>query len=206
MLDSQFGNPRGLLGQLVGVLMAIENRERNRWALSLLDIRPADHLLEIGFGPGWAIKQASQLAVNGLVAGVDRSEAMVRQASWRNRRGIQAGRVALRLGSSSQLPFDDGSFDKAYAVNSFHEWGDPAAGLRQARRVLKPNGLVVIVEHPHARLDYSGTESLRAELAAALEGAGFGSIQFRQSEIQGRPAIAAIAAARTYVGRKGISA
>ncbi len=76
-LESQFTNPHGLIGHLVGFIMAFENRERNRWALSLLNILPTDGLLEIGFGPGWAIQHASRIAVAGWVAGVDRSATMV---------------------------------------------------------------------------------------------------------------------------------
>ena len=57
--------------------MAYENRERNAWAVSLLKVQEADRVLEIGFGPGWAIERVAALASAGFVAGVEHSQTMV---------------------------------------------------------------------------------------------------------------------------------
>lgn len=192
-LDSQFTNPRGLIGHLVGVILALENRERNRWALSLLNIQPTDRLMEIGFGPGWAIQKASERAMDGWVAGVDRSATMVSQARLRNRHGIQAGRVELRHGTATSIPFEDESFDKVYTVNSYHEWDDSAVGLRQVKRVLKPGGLIAIVEHPHGKIGEHELEAMRTRFTAQLEQAGFHAVRFQSNDVQGRHAIAVLA-------------
>lgn len=109
---SQFGRPQGLLGRIVGVIMAYENRQRNRWAVSLLGIQPTDRVLEVGFGPGLAIEGIARLAERGFVAGVDFSEVMVQQARKRNSAAIRARRVQLKLGAVSALPYGDGTFDK----------------------------------------------------------------------------------------------
>jgi ubiquinone/menaquinone biosynthesis C-methylase UbiE len=190
-IESQFGNPRGLIGHLAGIIMAYENRSRNLWTLSLLEIGPADQVLEIGFGPGWAIHQASRMAVNGLVAGVDRSRTMLAQANFRNRSGIKSGRVDLRLGTAASIPFEDEEFDKAYAVNSFHEWGEALPGLMEARRVLKPGGLLAIVEHPHGKLDAKRMQEIQNDLATQISSAGFDVVQYT-NRIQGRTAIAIV--------------
>ena len=172
-IESQFGNPRGLIGHLAGIIMAYENRSRNLWTLSLLEIGPADQVLEIGFGTGWAIQQASRMAVNSLVAGVDRSKTMLAQANFRNRNGIKSGRVDLRLGTAASIPFEDEQFDKASAVNSFHEWGEALPGLMEARRVLKPGGLLAIVEHPHGKLDANRIQEIQNDLTTQISSAGF---------------------------------
>lgn len=54
---SQFGRPRGLLGRLAGRIMASRgsNLARNQWAVELLEVRPDDRILEVGFGPGVAV-------------------------------------------------------------------------------------------------------------------------------------------------------
>src|SRR5262249_12503284 len=67
----QFGRPTGLVGRLVGLVMAMRysNRERNRRTIELLDIQPDDRVLEIGFGPGLAIEMAARLARSGCVVG-----------------------------------------------------------------------------------------------------------------------------------------
>ena len=190
-IESQFGNPRGLIGHLAGIIMAYENRSRNLWTLSLLGIGPADQVLEIGFGPGWAIQQASRMAVDGLVAGVDRSRTMLAQAKFRNRIGIKSGDVDLRSGTAASIPFEDEQFDKVYAVNSFHEWGEAMPGLMEARRVLKPGGLLAIVEHPHGKLDAKRIQEIQNELADQISSAGFDVVQYT-NRIQGRTAIAIV--------------
>ena len=57
----QFKQPHGSLGQVAGFIMAKRpsNIERNQWTLDLLDLRPDDRVLEIGFGPGIAIEKES---------------------------------------------------------------------------------------------------------------------------------------------------
>jgi SAM-dependent methyltransferase len=190
-IESQFSNPHGLVGHLAGIIMAIENRSRNLWALSLLEIRPADQVLEIGFGPGWAVQQASRIAVNGLVAGLDRSRTMLTQAKFRNRIGIKSGRVDLRSGMVASIPFKDEQFDKVYAVNSFHEWGEVLPGLMEARRVLKPGGLLAIVEHPHGNLNDNRIQEIQNGLVTKISSAGFEVVQYT-NRIQGRTAIATV--------------
>jgi SAM-dependent methyltransferase len=81
---SQFGHPRGMAGHVAGWVMAHRpsNRRRNRWVVSLLDVRPADRVLEIGFGPGLAIAELSRrVGDSGHVYGIDHSEVMLRQAT-----------------------------------------------------------------------------------------------------------------------------
>ena len=189
-IESQFGNPRGLFGHIAGLIMAYENRERNLWALSLLDIQPEDRLLEIGFGPGWTIEQASKLTYKGLVAGVDRSITMVRQAGLRNRASVRIGRVLLRQGFAAQIPFDDAMFHKAYAVNSFHEWDDAVGGLKEVERLLHPGGVLLIVEHPHDGNTESGLQQLQTSIAEKVSKAGFINIRFVDNRFQNRAAVA----------------
>src|SRR5262245_29219561 len=123
-LISQFAHPRGPIGRLVGLIMAYENRERNAWAVSVLKVQPTDRVLEIGFGPGWAIERTAALATEGLVAGVDHSHTMVQVATERNVAAVREGRVALQHGSALALPYEAESFTKVLAVNSLHHWPD----------------------------------------------------------------------------------
>ncbi len=88
---SQFHRPRGAAGWLAGREMALRpsNRQRNRWAVALLDVGPTDRVLEIGFGPGIAIREAARRATRGRVAGIDHSPEMVRQATRRNAAAVR---------------------------------------------------------------------------------------------------------------------
>jgi ubiquinone/menaquinone biosynthesis C-methylase UbiE len=170
--NAQFAHPNGWPGHVAGWLMALKNRERNAWAIELLDVCPIDNLLEIGFGPGWAVQQLAALAVKGFVAGVDSSETMLEQASRRNAAAMRAGRVELRLGLNTPLPYPEARFDKAFAVNSTQFWPDLPAGLRELHRVLRPDGRVVLTYQP----PYGTAQDAQAmgeRLIAHLRAAGF---------------------------------
>ena len=118
------------------------NRQRSRWAVALLDVRPADRVLEIGFGPGVAIAELARAGA-GHVYGVDHSAVMLRQASKRNAAAIRAGRVTLVNASVDRLPPAlDGPFDAILAVNSlgFCRPGRAAGRAARAARAGRADG------------------------------------------------------------------
>lgn len=164
ILMRAFGCPKGFLGRLGGAVMARGNREMARRAIGLLDVQPGDRVLEIGFGPGVGIQLLAGAASSGWVAGVDLSEEMVRQATERNRSGIEAEVVELRQGSVERLPYESAAFDKALAVNSMQIWPDAVLGLREARRVLKPAGGIALGFTRHSG---QGKDGLTDTLTAA---------------------------------------
>jgi SAM-dependent methyltransferase len=130
---SQFKRPHGALGALAGWVIANRpsNKARNHWTIELLDIQPTDRVLEIGFGPGFAIVDAASRACSGLIVGIDHSEIMVRKAGKRNREGIRSGRVQLRLGGLEILPSLCGPFDKVLSANVVQFWPDSTWAFRQ---------------------------------------------------------------------------
>ena len=148
LISGNFRRPSGFIGRLVGNMMARGNAYEARWTVSLLDIQPGDHILEVGFGPGLAVQLAAQKAVKGLVAGIDYSETMVRAARQRNVDAIKADRVDLQLGDVSSLPYPNQSFDKAYAIHCIYFWARPLEVLKELRRVLQPSGLLAVTIQP----------------------------------------------------------
>jgi SAM-dependent methyltransferase len=54
--------------------------------------------------------------------------------------------IVTRQGVAETLPFPDKSFDMVASRFTAHHWQDFAAGLREARRVLKDNGLAVFID------------------------------------------------------------
>jgi ubiquinone/menaquinone biosynthesis C-methylase UbiE len=94
------------------------------------------------------VAEAAQILTHGQVMGVDMSATMLKDASARNADLIKAGRVGLRLGGESPLPFPDVSFNKVMAVNSFQFWAKPEDGLGQVKRVLKTGGRAAITVQP----------------------------------------------------------
>src|ERR1700761_2285630 len=92
----QAQEPRGAAGRVTAWEMALRpsNRQRNRWVASLLDVRAADRILEIGCGPGVAIAALTRAGA-GHVYGLDHSGVMLQRAARRNAAAIRAGRVTL---------------------------------------------------------------------------------------------------------------
>ena len=169
-------HPRGKAGSVTGWVFAHRpsNRQRNRWVVSLLGVRPADRVLEIGFGPGVAVAALARAGA-GHVYGVDHSAVMLRQASRRNAAAIRAGRVTLVNAPVDQIPPAlDGPFDVILAVNSLAFWPAPAERLAELRRRLAPGGRVAVVSQPRCHGATAGTSRTAAgEIESLLRSAGF---------------------------------
>jgi ubiquinone/menaquinone biosynthesis C-methylase UbiE len=176
----QFGHPRGIPGRMAGWVMAHRgsNRQRNRWAVSLLDVQPTDRVLEIGFGPGVAIAELAGRATRGRVYGIDHSEVMVQQASRRNAAAIRAHRVELVHASVDQLPTFDDPLDAILAVNSVGFWPNPVQRLHELRRLLRPAGRIALANQPRCPgATHHTTARAAQQLQDLLTQAGFTQIR-----------------------------
>src|SRR5580693_4603444 len=175
----QAHHPRGAAGRVTAWEMAHRpsNRQRSRWAVSLLDVQPADQVLELGFGPGVAIAALARAGA-GHVYGVDHSGVMLRQASRRNAAAIRAGRVTLVNAPANQLPpAVDGPFDAILAVNSLGFWPAPAERLAELRRRLAPGGRIAIASQPRCPGATADTSRGAArETEDLLRDAGFSQV------------------------------
>jgi ubiquinone/menaquinone biosynthesis C-methylase UbiE len=127
------------------------NAAINVFAVQQLDLKPADRVLEIGFGGG--VTLPSLLKTSSFVAGVDRSADVVRRAKARFANAVRAGRADFRVGTVEALPFEAGSFDKVCTVNTVYFWTSLQQGFAEIRRVLTPDGRVVVGFLPKERMD-----------------------------------------------------
>ncbi len=181
-LAKQLRKPEGPDGVRVGDVMAVHTLPMNMFVIEQMRIAPADHILEIGFGPGEAIAECARLTPDGFVAGVDHSPEMLAMAEHRNHRALMQEHVELALGDARDLAYDEDTFDKLFAVNVLHFWPDAAAELRECKRVLKPGGTAFFyLSHPSSwpvGLAESGVFTAREPSAVeeALREAGFHEI------------------------------
>ena len=117
---------------------------------------PADaRVLEVGCGPGHL---SIKLAERGLeVTGVDLDPAMIERAVANATGAGNDRHPSFFVGDAAALPFPDASYDVVVSTFSVHHWDDPAAGLREIGRVLRPGGRALIWDlkpgsaHPFAR-------------------------------------------------------
>lgn len=143
-IGRQLHCPRGIAGRAIGLIMRVVNVRPNVLAIAPLTLRPTDEVLEIGCGPGHAIRMMTGQLTTGTVHAIDLSPVMLAQAQERNRAGIRAGKVRLYQAGAEQLPFADGSMDKVLVVNVAYFWCDPVGVLTEIRRVLRWGGILSI--------------------------------------------------------------
>jgi ubiquinone/menaquinone biosynthesis C-methylase UbiE len=115
------------------------------WGLQHVSIATDATILDIGCGGGRTIHKLATLATGGKVYGVDYSETSVAVSRDTNRQWIDVGRVEVRHGSVSHLPFPDRMFDLATAVETHFYWPDLPADMREVLRVLKPGGALILI-------------------------------------------------------------
>jgi ubiquinone/menaquinone biosynthesis C-methylase UbiE len=155
-------------GFVIGWFKPRRNRQLLEWTISVLDLQPADRVLEIGSGSGRAIQLAAKGCTLGLVAGVDSDPAMVRRSRKRNALNMTYGRVFIREGSVSNLPYPDASFDKVFSINSVQTWASQLGDLKEVRRVLRPEGKLFIVRQPLGAKNRREQDQMREDIQQRL--------------------------------------
>jgi ArsR family transcriptional regulator len=119
--------------------------------LASLPTEPGGRLLDIGTGTGRALELLAPRIDSGI--GIDASRAMLALARARlARAGLS--HCTVRQGDMYRLPFSDGTFDIAVLQMVLHYAEDPTSVLAEAARILRPGGMLLLVElAPHDQAD-----------------------------------------------------
>ena len=133
----QFGKPSGILGKLLGKVMAVSNRKMHRAVLS--ELKDNSKLLEIGFGSGHQLEMISGKYPVCELTGIDISADMLDIA--KKRLGTKAG---LYVCDCERTDFPDGYFDYVITTDTCYFWNDPAIVLHEIKRILSPNGRLIL--------------------------------------------------------------
>ena len=112
-------------------------------AVKQLAIQRSDSVLEVGIGTGlnlplypWSCQ----------LTGIDLMQEMLDKAVERVQT-LAMPNVALKVMDATSMDFGDNEFDKAAATYTISAVPDPVAVLREMRRVVKPDGIIVILNH-----------------------------------------------------------
>jgi len=161
----QCRKPTGWLGTFMGLGMNVGHAPLWRWGLDHVAIQPDATILDVGCGGGRNVHTLARVADRGNVYGVDYSRRMVRLARRVNRAFIRAGRVEIKYGSVSSLPFPDGTFDLVTSFESAIFWPSLVDDLREVWRVLKPGGTLLIANEAYKDERFEERNARWVELA-----------------------------------------
>jgi ubiquinone/menaquinone biosynthesis C-methylase UbiE len=143
--------------------------EVTAWGLGHVSVGPGFTILDVGCGGGRTIDRLASMAPKGRVCGIDYSAESVAVARETNQPAIAEGRVDIQLGTVSQLPYPDQTFDLVTAVETHYYWPDLARDVAEVRRVQKPGGRFIIVAETYRgrRNDWAYRPAMTLLLRAA---------------------------------------
>ena len=124
-------------------------------ALSRLKLLPGARVLDVGCGTGADLRLlAEAVGPSGCVEGVDISETMIAECL---QRGIPPN-VRVQVAGADALPFDANTFDAARSERVIQHLANPRSAVRELFRVLKPGGMVLIIDQDWDTVVVSGSE------------------------------------------------
>ena len=198
MSVNQCSKPTGWLGRFTLWRMNSSHSKLTDWGLQHVSIENADTILDVGCGGGRTITKLAALATQGKVYGVDYSEESVAASKRTNAQWIDAGRVEIRHGFVSQLPFPENMFDLVTGVETHFWWPNLRGDMREVFRVTKPGGTLILIAEVHkggntmaSRLaekyaSRTGMTLLSAdEHRELLTNAGFSGVQVNEERAKG---------------------
>ena len=134
-------------------------------AILHLGLRPNDTVLEVGIGTGLNLPLYPPSC---RLTGIDLSGEMLDKAVERAQKLAMPG-VVLKVMDATSMDFAENEFDKALATYTISAVPDPVAVLREMRRVVKPGGSIVILNHFRSERKLSGhLEDLVAPVCTRL--------------------------------------
>jgi len=159
-MELQVKKPRGWFGRWILRNMNKRHSNVTDWGLSHVAIPSGGAILDLGCGGGRTIAKLAAASDAATVHGLDHSAESLRVASEVNAKLVGTGRVLIRQGSVSQLPYQSDAFDLVTAVETHFFWPDLPQDVREVCRVLKPGGRILVIAEI-----YKGAPSATARLA-----------------------------------------
>jgi ubiquinone/menaquinone biosynthesis C-methylase UbiE len=185
----------GVGGLLAAVSFIVGRGADADLALRLTDIGPRDYVVDVGCGPGVAVRRAAAAAAS--VVGIDPAPVMLRVAR-RLTRARTASAVRYIDGAAEALPLPDDSATVVWSLATVHHWHDLDAGLEEARRVLCPSGRLLAIERrvaPGARghASHGWTDDQARTFAERCCAAGFAHAEIGHHQTGRRRVVSVLA-------------
>ncbi len=173
----------GGFGLLAALSMTCGRGGDARLAAELTGVVAGDRVVDIGCGPGAAMRHAASLGAT--VIGVDPARVMRRTASLLTR----SRRVTILEGTAEHLPLPSSSATVIWSIATVHHWADVEAGLAEVQRVLEPKGRFLAIERLTPRgakghASHGWNEAQSDALADACRTAGFVNAQVTHHDVR----------------------
>ena len=154
---TELGNPAKPQGEYGKQMLHSMNEHHalvTEWGLSFFHGAEDAVLLDIGCGGGATLKRLAELSPKGKLYGIDYSEVSVQESISFNQKLIDAGKMRILSGSVESMPFPDSTFDGITTVESFYFWPEPEQNLKEVRRVLKEDGVFLLIADIYGGYDF----------------------------------------------------
>ena len=148
LLRTFFNNtrrPTGLLGQLMLSRMNAEHAAVADWGMAQLPEMSPRTIADLGCGGGRNAAELLRRYPDASLTAIDYSPESVGRTARVNAAEVAAGRCRTLQADVPELPLPDDSFDRATAFETVYFWPGPVACLREALRVLRPGGTLLVV-------------------------------------------------------------
>jgi arsenite methyltransferase len=179
VVAGQLRMPHGVLAPLAARSLNKRNADLIRDAVEALDVGPGQSVLDVGFGGALSLRLLLHRVGDGRVYGIDPSAEMVRRAARLLAGDVRRGRLVVRTGTATAIPFGDGTFDRVLTSQTVYFWTDVPAGLDEIHRVLAPDGRCALAMMPRPVQESLGFAQRgynlvsHADLGRWLAGSGF---------------------------------
>ena len=190
----QAKQPSGFLGHLLGLIFAnrASSKKRSNWTVELLELKGDEQVLELGCGPGLALKQAANHLTSGHATGLDHSQTMINHAARRLRPEIDEGRVTCKVGTLADLAPDQ-QFDRFFMINVAQFLPSLDEAYQQIHDKLSHGGIAVTTYEPRMANPTREEALERAEkITKIMTEVGFSNLEQKELPLEPIPAIAVI--------------
>jgi ubiquinone/menaquinone biosynthesis C-methylase UbiE len=183
----------GVAGLVAALSMAFGRKGDALLAVLLSGMKSGDTVVDIGCGPGVAVRYAARLGA--VVIGVDPAPVMLRVARLLTR---HSSKVRYIRGAAEAIPVPEGSASVVWSIATVHHWSDIDAGLREIRQALIPGGRLVAMERRAQRgarghASHGWTDEQATNFGDRCREHGFTDVRLEKTTIRRRSTVCVIA-------------